>query len=480
MTKCIAIRDRIQAPERSRVKEEQIEFNFGSGPKPKIVFDAEHITSDTGLVALRQVDERFGLTAMAAKQIVDGRWQPMVVHPVERLVREAVYGYAAGYEDANDHTPLRNDPVYGKIIGPIHKTSINPKKQEGLASEATLSRLLGRRKLDVGEVFDDTHVDQFVRVMEEAPPRFITLDVDGYDAETYGMQQLTLFNGFYEQQMYYPLHVSVAEYGWICAVRIRPGNASAGEDAVEVLGRIIAKFRAAWPKLRIRVRGDSGFASPKLYEACEAWNVEYVIRMRKNEVLQRLLTRLAKQRQTDEPDAWEDGRAVVYYEGRYKAKGWGKWRRVIFKMTCDMDRYGEDEVYVLVTNLRKAPKKAWTIYAHRGQEEQRIEEFKNDLRGEKLSCSDMADNGMKLQLQAMAHNLFAAVRIGLPENHELKRATVGRLRLVLVKCGAMVKQTARQMWLHASRHFPYRHHVMEVSQMALAPQWRPTPLWGSG
>ena len=243
----------------------------------------------------------------------------------------------------------------------------------------------------------------------------------------------------------------------------------------------MARLRAAWPGVRIRVRADSGFASPKLYEACESWGVEYVVRLRWNAVLRELLEQeIASMILEDrEPDERRNGKLICYFETKYRAKTWDTARRVVVKWMYDPETETE-EAYPVVTNMRKGPKRVYTAYAHRGQEEQRIEEFKNDLRGEKMSCSDMDDNGFKLHLVAMAHNLYAALRMGLPERHELKRATVGRLRLTLVKCAAMVRKTARHLRLHASRHFPYRHLLTDVCRMATAPRWVSTPLWESG
>jgi hypothetical protein len=480
MTKCRGKGARKQGQKREAMGEESVEFTFGAGRKVAMDFEADWLTTDAGLAALRQVDDRFGLTRMAAERITDHRWQPMVVHSMERLLREEVYAYAAGYEDANDHTPLRNDPWYRRLVGPIQRGSINPKKQAGLASEPTLSRLVKMQRLTLGTEFSLVHVDQFAQVLGKKGPGFLTLDIDGFDAETFGEQQLTLFNGHFKQNMYYPLHVSAAEYGWVLGLKNRPGNAGAGTGAAEMLTPILRRLRAIWPKLRIRVRGDSGFALPEMYEACEADSDEYVFRLHWNEVLDRLMKKEMSARwRNGLPDGWEDGKAVMYGEAMYRAESWSRARRVVFKWTYDLET-DEEEHFALVTNLRKAPPKTWTAYSHRGQEEQRIEEFKNDLRGEKLSCNELESNDFKLQLKGMTHNLFGAVRIGLPETHELKHATIGRLRLVLVKCGAMVKRTARQIWLHASRHFPYRRHVADVCRMALDPRWRSTPLWTSG
>lgn len=480
MTDCTRKRRRNQAPSRSGPRHEQVTFSFGDHVNTTLTFDADYITSDAGLAMLREVDERLGLIEMAARRISDLRVPEMTVHPVTRLLRETVYGYDAGYEDANDHTPLRNDPLMKQIVGPINGKTVNPKKQEGLASEATLSRLLDGRKLEGRDAIGAVHVEHFARVLGRKAPRVLTLDIDGYDAEAHGMQQLALFNGYYDERMYYPLHVTVAEYGFVVGVELRAGDAGPGTGAVELLAPIIAYLHRRYPKTKLRLRADAGFNDPGLYALCEKTGVEYVIRMKLNAVLKDLFAEKVVGRiYGGRPDRVRDGKHEYYHEAMYRAGSWEHDRRIVLKLVRDPET-GEEAQYVLVTNSAKDMKNTWRLYEHRGQEEQRIDEFKNHLRGEKCSCCQFANNAFKLHLIAMAHNLLAAVRIVLPEEHELKRATIGRLRLCLIKCGAMVRRTARRLWLHAARHWPYREWLMDVCRVVTAKRLHPTPVWESG
>jgi hypothetical protein len=163
---------------------------------------------------------------------------------------------------------------------------VNPKAHEGLASEAMVSRFLHARGLDAaGLAF--SHVEQFIRTVSRNPPEEITLDIDGYDAEVYGCQQLSLWNGHYEETMYYPVVVTAAEHGFALAGRLRPGGAGSGADAVPVLRPVLKRLREALPGTRIVVRADSGFMDPELYDLCEEFGVGYLIRLRMNEVLKR-------------------------------------------------------------------------------------------------------------------------------------------------------------------------------------------------
>lgn len=462
----------------SRPGGEQITFSFGEKVDPTLKFDAESITCDAGLAALRELDERLGLTELAASRIEDLREPDMVVHPIGRLLRETVYAYAAGYEDANDHTPLAADGWFRELVGSVNQKSVNPKKHDGLASEPTISRLLNGRKLGL-DSFGFVHVEQFGRVVENPPPAVVTFDIDGYDAETHGMQQLSLFNGCYEEYMYYPVTVTAAEYGFVVAAMLRPGNASAGEGAAELLRPVFEFMRKRFPNTRIGLRGDSGFMDPELYRLCEEFGVEYTIRLRMNDVLKRLfekhLVPKAEKMLREKPGAkW-----ALHHETTYKAGSWKKARRIVMKLQYDPDK-GSLERYVIVTSSRRGKRGVWTFYEHRAQCEQRIDELKNHLRAEKFSCCEFHGNAFKLHLITMAHNLFAAARVMLPQHHELKRATVARLRIALVKCAATLIRTARRLWMHASRTWPYRELLADVSRRFVSGRLVATPVWDTG
>jgi hypothetical protein len=480
MTKCSESGDGVKGESRPAGAggAEQITFSFGEEVNPTLKFDAEAVTCDAGLAALRELDERLGLTELAASRIEDLREPDMVVHPVLRLLRETVYAYAAGYEDANDHTPLAADTWFQELVGGINKDSVNPKRHDGLASEPTISRLLGARKLDIDSV-GFVHVDWFARVVENAPPDVVTFDIDGYDAETYGGQQMSLFNGYYDEHMYHPLTVTAAEYGFAVAAKLRPGNAAAGEDAVELMRPVFEYMRERFPNTRIRLRGDSGFMGPELYRLCEEFGVEYEIRLRMNEVLKRLfeehLAAKGEKMLRERPGkAW-----ALYHETTYKAGSWEKARRIVMKLQYDPHKESLER-YVIVTNSRRRKRGVWTLYEHRAQCEQRIDELKNHLRAEKFSCCEFHANAFKLHLIVMAHNLFAAARVMLPAEHALKRATVARLRIALVKCAATLRRTARRLWMHASRTWPYRELLADCSRRFVHGRLVATPVWDAG
>jgi hypothetical protein len=452
-------------------------FDWGSRPRTTLAFDSDAVTSDAGLSVLRDLDGRLGITAKAAACFNDLRRDSMTVHPVERLVRETVYAYAAGYADANDHAPLSRDTFFTHLLGPVRPDSSNPKSHEGLASEATISRLLNARKLQTSG-FDVLHVRHFVDTVKSDPPDVITLDIDGYPAETFGQQQLSLFNGHYFKEMYYPLVVTAAEYGMILAGQLRPGNVWPAHGGVELLRPVLEYLREHLPHTRIRLRADGGFIDPDLYLLLEEFRVEYAIRMRLSSLLKREFdTRLgtttarALERRPDEH--WE-----FFAELTHRSKTWPVARRHILKVQYDPHEAGVQR-YVIITNSRRSARRVWRFYNGRGQCEQRIDELKNQLSGDRFSCCTFAANDLKLQLMLVAHNLIAALRVLLPAPHELKRATIDRLRITLVKCGASIRTTVRRVWLHASRTWPFKHLLLDVARCISSHRLRPAPVWRS-
>lgn len=457
---------------------EQLTLSLPGGKPVTLAFDAEDVTSDAGLAALAALDARLGLMSAAEPFVRDVRSSDMVVHPLDRLLREAVFAHAAGYGDACDHAPLARDPLFARLVGPTNAETRNPRAAEALASEATISRLLHERRLDLSRL-GLVHVEQFIASLGRTRPAELTLDLDGFDAPTYGQQQLALWNGHFDATVYYPLAATLAEFGFVVGGLLRAGNAWSGAEAVRVLEPIIVRLEQALPGTRIRVRADSGFMDPELYEMLERHGVEYAVRQHMNARLrelvdERLGERVARMMARYPGRAW-----AIHGEARHFVKSWGRRRRVILKVQYDPDK-GEIERYVIVTNSRRSKTKVWRFYEKRGQCEQRIDELKNHLAADRFSLSTFDANSARLHLVMMAHNLFAAARMALPARHELKRATVERLRVTLVKCGAMVIATARRVWLHASRNWPWREVLADVTGRFAFGRLRPTPLWDAG
>jgi hypothetical protein len=223
------------------------------------------LTSDAGLLPLRQFDDRIGLTASFAAALNDPRDPHRIEHSFRDMVRMRVFGILAGYEDQNDHDTLRTDPVF-KLLA-----DRSPHDAD-LASQPTLSRF--ENQIDIPSLFQlrDVFIDSFIASFAE-PPVSLTFDLDAVDDPTHGSQQLTLFHGYYEQYQYLPLVITCAQTDQIVMLSLRHGTATASLGADDDLEYLVTRLRAVWPNVRIRVRGDCGFGNPILHAVCERLEV---------------------------------------------------------------------------------------------------------------------------------------------------------------------------------------------------------------
>lgn len=235
------------------------------------------LTSDAGLLPLRQFDDRIGLTSQFAAALHDPRDPTLIEHTFPEMVRSRVFGILAGYEDQNDHDTLRTDPAF-KLIA-----NRSPDDAD-LASQPTLSRF--ENQIDVPSLFRlrDVFIDQFIASFAQ-PPITLTFDLDAVDDPTHGSQQLTLFHGFYDQYQYLPLVVTCAENDATVMVSLRHGTATASLGADDDLEYLVTRICAVWPNVRIRVRGDGGFGNPTMYEVSERLEIIYTFGLSTNPVL---------------------------------------------------------------------------------------------------------------------------------------------------------------------------------------------------
>ena len=209
------------------------------------------LTSDAGLLPLRQFDERIGLTQQFAAVLDDPRHPDLIDHSFTDMVRMRIFGILAGYEDQTDHDTLRTDAVF-KLIAERSPTDAD------LASQPTLSRFENQINIASLKRLRKVFVDQFIASFAQ-PPLSLTFDLDAVTDPAHGSQQLTLFHAFYEQYQYLPLVITVAETGQVVMVSLRHGTAAASLGADNDLEYLVRRVRAAWPNVRIHVRGDGGF-----------------------------------------------------------------------------------------------------------------------------------------------------------------------------------------------------------------------------
>jgi hypothetical protein len=420
----------------------QLDFGFQAGTTVR--FDGGSLTSDAGLLILREFDHRFRLTDDLAAAYDDPRRADRIEHASLALLRQRVYQIVAGYEDADDSDLLRTDPVLQTVVGQRDLTV-------PLGSQPTMSRLENAADWTSIERLKRLPLEWFLRTRGTQPFRQeLVLDVDSTDDPCHGHQQLSFFHGRYGHYVYEPLLIFEGGSGALLATRLRRGKASPLDGLVPELGRIVSRLRGHSPRAPLALRADAGFAKPRLYEWLEAHALRYAIGFGSNVRLKRLAAPLIARAQQRFERTGENVR--MFSSLRYRAARWRRARRMLIKV----------EVSALGLNLRfvvtNRPGKACDVFAWynaRGVAERYIDELKNGLAFDRLSCSRFRANALRVQLHALAYALVHLFRQQLQDT-ALSTANVTTLRLQLFKVAARVERTARRLWFHLSSSWPHR------------------------
>ena len=433
--------------------------------KPVVAqFDQPHSSSDGGAVLLKACDERLRLTERIAACFPDERQPGKVKHTLHDLVRQRVFAIACGYADCNDAARLADDPIHKALV------DRDPLEGAALASQPTLSRFENAPGPKVLYRMGATLADAVIKRQRRAhrTTKRITVELDPTDDPTHGAQQLTLFNGHYDTWCYLPvagfIRFDEEPEQYLFTYVLRGGRAPAKLGAIGILKRVFARLHAAFPKAKLRVRLDGGFAGPEMFEFLEAERVEYVIAMAGNSVLdalaepamRRARTLSAKSAQTEH----------VYTECRYAAKSWGVKRRVIIKAEVVRLQSQEprDNPRYVVTNLSAGPKHLYeNVYCQRGEIENRIKELHHGLEIDRTSCTDFWANQLRVLLTAAAYVLMQELR-GAAAGTACARAQVSTLRERLLKLGAWVERSVRRIVLHLPQHAPWREEWCRVAR----------------
>ena len=411
-------------------------------------FDGGAITSDAGALLLGATDRATGMMGRFASCFDDVRRQDRIEHEVATLVGQRVFGIALGYEDLNDHDELRRDPVMAVLAGKLRARrhrNCAPVAGKSTLNRLELSRLQPTRYHKISHnpiAIKRLMVDLFVEA-HERPPSEIVIDLDATDDPVHGNQEGRFFHGYYDHYCYLPLYVFCGRH--LLAARLRPASKGAAWGAVDELSRIVGQIRCNWPRVRILMRADSGFAHDELMSWCEANGVDYLFGLQQNvrlnaEIGSELAQAAAKSRRTGKP-------ARVFKEFKWATrKSWSRERRVIAKAECTQ---GEANPRFVVTSLRRAecrPKYLYEkLYCARGDMENRIKECQLDLFADRTSTATMKGNQLRLWLASMAYILLCALRrIGLPHTPFVD-ATCGTIRLKLLKIGAVVRISVRRI-----------------------------------
>ena len=422
-------------------------------------FDGGRLTSDAGALLLGAADRVIGLTRRLAACFTDARNPTLVEHAVETLVMQRVVGIALGYEDLIDHDDLRHDPVMATLAG---KLAARRADCAPLAGKSTLNRLELSRpeptryaRLAADTVAIETlFVDLFLDAHAKAPKQ-ITLDLDATDDPLHGHQEGRFFHGYYDCYCYLPLYVFCGRH--LLAAKLRRSNIDAAAGAVEEVARIVRRIRARWPRVRILLRADSGFAREALMAWCEANRVDFLFGLARNA---RLVEEIAAEMMAARAEAEATGKPARRFRDFTWATldSWSRTRRVVGKAEWTQ---GEANPRFVVTSLAPAEAEARylyeAIYCARGEMENRIKQCQLDLFADRTSAATMRANQLRLWFASAAYVLLCALRrIGLAHT-EFATATCATIRLKLLKIGALVRVSVRRIHIAMASACPSQH-----------------------
>lgn len=393
-------------------------------------FDGGRLSSDGGLVLLNDPDDQIGLTRDLAAVLRDPRDPRRITFTLHDLLKQRVLQIAAGYEDANDATTLRHDPIFKLLLGRL------PESGPPLASQPTISRFENRVSRTELYRMARVLVDQFIASYDRAP-KLIVLDCDDTEDPAHGAQEQVRYDGYYGGYCFVPLHVYEGLSGRLITTIFKAKRFSAAQ-MLAVLKRLVAHLRQAWPDTRIVLRGDSHFAYPPVMQWIEAQvNLSYVTGLTSNAVLKKLAHEVVEQ--AKRAYARDGGKVTRFHTTRYQAGTWSRPRRVVIKV--EVSEQGVNTRFV-VTDLEQTRAKVLYrhIYCARGQMENDIKDHKRYLKSDRTSCHRFEANQFRVFLHSAAYVLLDTLRREVLKGASWSRATMETMQLRLLKLGARVQE----------------------------------------
>jgi hypothetical protein len=413
------------------------------------------VTSDGGVLFLRQMERGLGAIGRFVSCLVDNRHQSYVDHSHVDMLRQRVYQIALGYEDCNDSDTLRDDPGLKTACERL------PFSDESLASQPTLSRLENIVSRSMLYRMGVAQVDTFIASYRGAPSRII-LDIDDTCDPTHGAQQLSLFNGYYDTYCYQPLHIYEGKSGKLILSLLRPGKRPTGAQVVSILKRVVSRIHRAWPHTKILLRGDGHFSTPEVLDFCDEKGLEYVLGLQVRKPLAEVIDMDLLQRSFEVLQE----KIRFFTECRYQGSRWKRRRRVIVK--AEVSEQGHN-LRAIVTNIRggKAKRLYDRLYCARGQMENFIKNHKTVLHSDRTSCHRFEANQFRLFLHSAAYVLLHALQEHALKGTEYRKAQFDTIQVRLLKIGARVIEKATRIKFHFPTSFPLKH-VFAAMQENLA------------
>lgn len=464
-----------------------VSFDFFSSRPIDVEVSDHPLTSDAGLLPVRQLDEGLRLTEQFAAALDDQRDPSLARHSLLSMVRQRIYGILADYEDQNDHDTLRRDPLFKLIADRLPD-------DPDLASQPTLSRFENAVSIPDLWRLRDVLVDLFIQSFHE-PPGHLTLDIDAFDDPAHGQQQLIMFHGYYEQYQYLPIVITCAENDMVLLVGLRHGTCDAFLGVDNDLRYLMGRLRAVWPDVHVHVRADSGLGVPLMYDVCRELRLSYTLGIGVNARLQALSDDLMKQALDEYKKTGKTQRLFMLVD--YQAKSWSEPQPIVVKVEANPEGTNRRAVVTNRPGCQVLPQAIYDEYAMRGESENRNKELKVELHAGRLSDHRFLANYFRLYLHAATLNLLVRLRravvatapisaeVGQPPelpaealegparkkffNNRRNRDPLGEgfactWRTRLIKVAAEVITRARRIIVRLSGSWPHRDHFLQVSQ----------------
>lgn len=432
------------------------------------------LTSDAGVLLLRETEAQVGILAALNACLPDPRHPSYTTHAQETLLAQRVYQIACGYPDANDSNTLRHDPAMQLAVDQV------PDRQAPLASQPTMTRLEHTPSRTQLYRMAAAFVDVFLQSYTE-PPEVIVLDFDDTDSAVYGHQQLALFNGYYGQRCYQPLHVYEGLSGKLVTTILRPGHRPSGVEIVAYLRRIVARIRAVWPDTLILVRGDQHYGAPAVYDWIAAQpNLSSItgfpVRkwLRKDARIQRLIRAVKTHYDRyGEPQ-------TRYASWAYQATTWSHPRKLVVKV--EMTATGRINIRAITTDCWQGRGRVLyeTVYCARGKDEQYIKDHKRYLQSDRASCHRFEANQFRLCCMSAAYVLLHALRTEVCGGTRWAQATLATLQQHVLKLGARIRVMKTRIKVQLPTAYPWFPDLARMlgifTSLRAAPEARAGPV----
>jgi Transposase DDE domain group 1 len=401
-------------------------------------FDGGLLSSDGGILVLREVEQRLRVADRMAACIEDARAPDQITHSLADIIRFRLLMIAAGYEDGNDASSLRGDPMFKMAL------DLAPSDRE-LCSQSTISRLENlpdaRALLRMGRAMVDLYCESFRQV-----PKRITLDIDDTFDAVHGGQQLRLFNAHYDEYGFQPIVVFDGAGRFITAV-LRPAKRPGGKEICAFLRRLLRAIRANWPKTEILLRGDSHYCCPEVLDFCRTNGLDYILGVAPTTTLRRHIEGLEAGTMARYEAAPKEGKMRRFKEFYDGAQSWSRVERIIARVEVGSD--GPDTRFI-ATNLKQRNARVLyeDVYCRRGQAENHIKSWKTHLAADRTSCTKATANQMRLFLHAGSYWIMWGLRVSMPRRSMWRIAQFDTLRLRLIKIAARVVEMKTMIRIH--------------------------------